>query len=130
MTDAYVPLTGTPDLHDAICATHRHPDLWQSTDDADKSEAIRLCNTCQHITQCLTKALDNHETAGIWGGQDMAHDNGPPRPECALVGCFEQVAPGRKRYCSAAHQHEAERRYSVPAVRRRRQEQRQAGLQP
>jgi WhiB family transcriptional regulator, redox-sensing transcriptional regulator len=46
------------------------PDLFFSTADADRQEALRLCNACPVRLECLEHALSTRETYGIWGGTD------------------------------------------------------------
>jgi Transcription factor WhiB len=135
MTDAYVPLTGPPTWHHAACRGE-DPEMWFSilsvivNPDGENAEDIcRRCPYTGELGECADWARQMGVTDGIWGGIDMSnHKNQQPRPRCALDGCNNPVGAGRKSYCSAVCQHEAERRYSVVANRRRRQERRQAAL--
>ncbi|MFU8841304.1 MAG: WhiB family transcriptional regulator [Nitriliruptoraceae bacterium] len=46
------------------------PDLFFSTTDADRQEALRLCSACPVRLECLEHALATREAYGIWGGTD------------------------------------------------------------
>lgn len=51
-----------------ICEGHEDPDIWHSSSHVEQAEAKRICGLCPAKDECLTWALDNSETLGIWGG--------------------------------------------------------------
>lgn len=51
-----------------ICEGHEHPDLWHATTQLEQAEAKRICGLCPVQDECLTWAINNNETQGIWGG--------------------------------------------------------------
>jgi WhiB family transcriptional regulator, redox-sensing transcriptional regulator len=46
------------------------PELFFSTDDGSRREALTLCAPCPVRTECLEHALAHREAYGIWGGTD------------------------------------------------------------
>ena len=62
------------------------PDLWVSESEPDRIRAKRACTGCHRLVECLTEAIENRETWGVWGGRDFtrARVNVPPKPcpEC------------------------------------------------
>ncbi|MFO7777559.1 MAG: WhiB family transcriptional regulator [Nitriliruptoraceae bacterium] len=54
---------------DAACRD-AEPDLFFSTDESDREEAMRLCASCPVRVECLEHALEAREAYGIWGGTD------------------------------------------------------------
>lgn len=54
---------------DAACRD-ADPDLFFSSDEGDREEAMRLCASCPVRLECLEHALDSREAYGIWGGTD------------------------------------------------------------
>jgi hypothetical protein len=127
MTDAYVPLTGVPDLHGGTCTTHLWPDLWQSGDLLDRQEAIRLCHTCTRMDDCLAWAQSQPNINGVWGGQvfeqgtkaappetqQRVYAAGPTKPavcdHCG-AGYAKPAARPNQRYCSPVCSRAARRR--------------------
>jgi WhiB family transcriptional regulator, redox-sensing transcriptional regulator len=55
-------------------------------------DAVKLCQTCPVINECLSYALDNNEREGVWGGMSptmrvktkRAHRRGSPACGSAL----------------------------------------------
>jgi WhiB family transcriptional regulator, redox-sensing transcriptional regulator len=74
-----VSTTSTPSLlslvapggwqEDAACRD-APPELFFSSDEHDRQQAVELCSTCPVRTQCLEQALVAGESYGIWGGTD------------------------------------------------------------
>lgn len=54
---------------DAACRD-APPELFFSTDDDARQQAMQLCGRCPVRSQCLEQALASNETYGIWGGTD------------------------------------------------------------
>lgn len=54
---------------DAACRD-AEPDVFFSTAEGDREEAMRLCASCPVRLECLEHALENREAYGIWGGTD------------------------------------------------------------
>lgn len=46
------------------------PELFFSSEDGSRHEALSLCGACPVRTDCLEHALAHRETYGIWGGTD------------------------------------------------------------
>ena len=49
------------------------PELWFDTDrdSYERSQAIKICGTCDVKAQCLKVARKRRERFGIWGGVDF-----------------------------------------------------------
>ena len=54
---------------DAACRD-AEPDVFFSTAEGDRAEAMRLCAACPVRLECLEHALESREAYGIWGGTD------------------------------------------------------------
>lgn len=54
---------------DAACRD-TDPDLFFSTAEPDRAEALKLCGACPVRLECLEHALATREAYGIWGGTD------------------------------------------------------------
>jgi WhiB family transcriptional regulator, redox-sensing transcriptional regulator len=54
---------------DAACRD-AEPDLFFSTAESDREEAMQLCASCPVRLECLEHALASRESYGIWGGTD------------------------------------------------------------
>lgn len=52
--------------HCSDAATHS---LWLSEDEAEHTQAVRLCGGCPVLIECWAPAVGN-ETVGVWGGVD------------------------------------------------------------
>lgn len=52
---------------DSAGIPHR-PELWQSTDEEDRQQAVLICMGCPVRSECLNYALDTREREGVWGG--------------------------------------------------------------
>lgn len=46
------------------------PDLFFTSDDQARREALARCAGCPVRLECLDHALEHRETYGIWGGTD------------------------------------------------------------
>ena len=59
-------------MQDAACLGV-DPELWFDTDrdSYERSQAIRICGTCEVKAQCLRVARKRRERFGIWGGVDF-----------------------------------------------------------
>lgn len=54
-------------MADAPCATV-DPEVFFPADGVNATAAKKICATCPVATQCLTYALADPSTMGIWGG--------------------------------------------------------------
>ena len=72
-------MSSTPALHDLIptgtwqqdaACRDAEPDLFFSTAEADRAEALEMCGSCPVRLECLEHALETREAYGIWGGTD------------------------------------------------------------
>lgn len=47
------------------------PDVWfaEQGSSGDYRNARKLCQRCPVVQQCLTYALENEESFGVWGGR-------------------------------------------------------------
>lgn len=59
-------------LEEALCRSTKDPDLWFPTNRraGDGRKAKAYCRVCPAQDKCLTEALANPDTRGIWGGTD------------------------------------------------------------
>jgi WhiB family redox-sensing transcriptional regulator len=56
-----------PNFAGALCA-ETDPDLFYPEKGGSTRQAKQLCNACEHVTACLTWALEHDERMGVWGG--------------------------------------------------------------
>ena len=54
----------------AACVGSEHLMFPTDKDEPGTAAAKALCDSCPVRQQCLNEALDNNESAGIWGGLD------------------------------------------------------------
>lgn len=62
--------TGThyPDwMNDGLCA-QTDPELFHPDAGGSGKPAVRICQSCPVINECLAYALEHDEREGIWGG--------------------------------------------------------------
>jgi WhiB family redox-sensing transcriptional regulator len=59
-------------VQDAACLGV-DPELWfvVDPDSFERSQALRICGTCEVKTQCLKVARKRRERFGVWGGVDF-----------------------------------------------------------
>ena len=69
-TPARIDLLPSGSWHQAAACRDSEPDLFFSTAEADRDEAMRLCGSCPVRMECLEHALETRESYGIWGGTD------------------------------------------------------------
>ncbi len=60
-------ITPQPWMLDALCRQVA-PDLFYPEEGEWSGDAKRICQRCPVTVACLTYALENGETEGIWGG--------------------------------------------------------------
>lgn len=51
----------------ALCR-EADPDAWFPDVGGSTRAVVAVCGRCPVTAQCLTHALDTHETRGVWGG--------------------------------------------------------------
>lgn len=95
-------MTSLTDLNNAIAAAgevpcQSAPDIYFTDPEqinfyVSTANAVKLCQSCPVIGECLSYALDNNEREGVWGGMSptmrvktkRAHRRGSPAFEQEL----------------------------------------------
>lgn len=85
---------------DALCTQTMDPDVFFPEPGVSAADAKKICGMCTVRVECLTYALNNNETFGVWGGltpRDRARITGPSRVRTPEYKADRAAAKRQKR---------------------------------
>lgn len=78
------------------------PDGWFSESPSMIALSKALCQECPIKDKCLTRALENQENFGIWGGEDFNRRSYAKSTKLCRKGLHPKDGPGKCKDCVKA----------------------------